>query len=158
MLNDCTQNLEKLRSFLVGKTVQAVDPTTETESIFRISLTDGTCVRVHATDLGWWVEGTVVPGGAYLGLAGLFLDYGHHLYQLEAQFDFEVPDPKVMILGGSLVNVVAPDGREFWATAQNDWEKKLLTHPEWLGHALRAGDMWKCAFRQSEECPPELVL
>ncbi|OHD23351.1 MAG: hypothetical protein A2Y38_10425 [Spirochaetes bacterium GWB1_59_5] len=157
MLNDCSVSLEKLREFLVGKTVQAVDATTETESIFRITLTDDTCIRVHATELGWWIEGTAPPGGVYRGLTGLFCDYGHHHYEIEPDLDFDVPEPTLEI-DGLRVKVVSAKGRAFLAVAETEWEQKLLGHPLWLGHALRAGDLWRTAFRGpssewASECP-----
>ena len=118
--------LDKLKKLLEGKTVIAVDPPNAREAICRLTLSDGTAFRLHATDLGFWTEATAASDGRYHSLNALAIDYGNHHYELEPQYDFDTPHPKIAV-DGDVFHVEAPDGRVFEGnlTSFTEWEQEV---------------------------------
>lgn len=153
--------LEKLKQYLEGKTVISVDPPEASEAICKLTLSDGTAFRLHATDLGFWIEETSASNGKYHSLPALFLDFGHHQYNLEPKFEFDTPPPKVSVKGNT-IEVVAADERLFEVEIGRlgEWEQEMCKHPkapELLASAITLNEMWKIAFSpRNEVCPPEL--
>lgn len=149
--------LDKLRRYLVGKTIVAVDPPEASEAICRITTNDGKVWRLHATELGFWIEDVLMPGMKADNLTTLLQEYYQHRHY-ESPVEYE---PTVTIEGDVLV-VVAFDGRRYEAfiPALNEWEQKIVKHPDGpklISQAAGLGDYWTSVFREGiEGCPPEL--
>src|SRR5271165_7683514 len=105
--------LKQLQSLLEGKTIQSIEPPNASEAICRFVLTDGTSFRLHATELGFWIEGKAGVKG-YEDLDALMEDYGHHTYNLFPKYNFDLPDATVNLKDTTL-EVIAPDGKVFSA-------------------------------------------
>jgi hypothetical protein len=114
-------------------------------------MSDGSVFRLHATDLGFWVEDTIAPEASYPSLDMLFREYEHHTYYMKektpteveiATFSTQDPDLEVVI--------TAPDGRVFKATVSKDSEDgQLLSRSnvvDRLKEAADLGNVWKFAF------------
>jgi hypothetical protein len=149
--------LDKLRRYLVGKTVLAVDPPEATEAICRITTSDGKVWRLHATDLGFWIEDALKPGQKAVNFTVLFTEFDRYKHY-ETPVEYE---PPVTVEGDVLV-ITAFDGKRFEAfiPALSEWEQMVVKHPAsppLLSFAARMGDMWSLAFHKDiDGCPPEL--
>jgi uncharacterized membrane protein len=146
-----TKSLEDLKKRMEGKTVIRVDPPEATEAICRFHMSDGSVFRLHATDLGFWVEDTIAPEAAYTVLDMMFRDYEHHVYHMEGK-----TPTKVAInfsAEGSDIEVVieAPDGRIFKASVSKYSSDRILLERhdaiDLLPFAAEMGDMWRMAFK-----------
>ena len=153
--------LAQLRSLMVGKKVMVVDPPGAGEAICKFVLDDGKAFRLHATELGFWIEETAGVNG-YGSLNALITDYGHHMYNLLPQYDFDPPSATITVEAG-LVEVKAPDGKSFIGDCVkfSDYEQLILGSPkgrEILAKHMALGDYWMSAFRSTDnpDCPPEL--
>lgn len=145
--------LDEIKKRMEGKTVLRVEAPQADEAICLFHMSDGTVFRLHATDLGAWIEDTVTPGASYATLNLLFRDYAHHASRLndygpprstsvtdlpEMPFNFEVL-------------VTAPDGRDFKALILKesaDGHLLLLSNvAERISEAAEMGDFWRQAFK-----------
>jgi hypothetical protein len=151
---------EKLKEVFEGKTVVAVEPGDAAESICRFVLSDGKAWRLHATDLGYWLEETAGFEG-YTKLTNLARDYHHHVYWLAAKYDYDVPDAKVEVKDTEII-ITSPTEKVFTISRSkcSENEMKILTHPigaKIFGKAVgELGDAWVLDFRNNEDCPEEL--
>jgi len=145
---------QELASLMVGKTVIAVDPPCAGEAVAKFTLSDGTSFRLHATELGAWVEKTVASGGLYRSLDFMYRDYGH--YTLE--------EPEVALIDGRLV-LEAPDGTQFIGVVDSfpEEDRKVVAHSKGfplIAFAAQLGPMWRAAFSPKyypDLCPLELA-
>jgi hypothetical protein len=158
------EHLAPLRERLVGKTIEALEPPDCRDAICRVDLSDGTSFRLHATDLGFWVEDTVRSGGMYRSIGAACGDYGRHHYALESASNFKkkIRGPKVLA-GIDVIEAIAPDGREFRISVLDlpAWDRKVAGHPKGLkliAKALFMGSMWNLAFFERSGCPSEISL
>jgi hypothetical protein len=147
---------EDLKSRLEGKTVIKIEDPCMREVICKFVLSDGTAFRLHATDLGYWIEETEGVNG-YSSLHSLLTDYGRHIY--EAYGYKESPDAKIVI-SGSVVEFSAPDGKVFMGDVSkfSEYEQKLLSDPrpiKVLEHCAACGDMWSIGFGKTSTLPEE---
>jgi hypothetical protein len=139
-----------LKEYFEGKTVVSVDPPEAPEAIAKFTMSDGKAFRLHATDLGYWIEETIPSDGSHLGFDSLFNDYGHHYYNLQPQYGFDTPYPSITV-DGRVLQVVAADGRVFKGDTNKFslWEQFVCKHPDGLKllvFASEMGDMWKTVF------------
>jgi hypothetical protein len=176
--------LEKLRLLLEGKTILKVEKPNAPEAICKFVLSDGTAFRLHATDLGFWIEGSVHDDGVYNNLTDLLVDYSNHTRfieheknrEIEDHFNYDVPEgayyesPPANIF----INIdadqnyqclfIAPDGKEFRGNIYSfsEYEKKLFLFSkgkgkEILSEAAILGNAWTLLFsKNNEDCPAEL--
>ena len=156
--------LKELKTRLEGKTILRIDPPNAGEAICKFVLTDGSAFRLHATDLGYWVEEAEGPNG-YNSLNGLIIDYGHHMYNLLPKYDFDPPHAKITISSDDVIDFIAPDGKQFVICVKNlsDKEIAIISHPKGkklLAEAAALGNYWRTAFRphHNDECPEELRM
>jgi hypothetical protein len=162
--------LARLKERLEGKTVVSVEDSDASEVIAKFTMSDGTAFRLHATDLGYWVEDTVSGNGRYRSFEAIFLDVGRHQDGLQPQHDFRAPSP-VAEIDGLVLRITTVDGRTFEGDMSKftDWERLVCEHPRgpWLiAFASEQGVMWKTAFHSRDwdsvdpeyRCPAELTL
>jgi hypothetical protein len=152
-------SFDTLQSYFVGKTIQAVEPPDASACIARFILTDGTAFRLHATDLGYWIEDTAPKDGAYRSFNAAVIDYTHHMYSFK---EYDVPLPKVEITDGTIW-ITAPDERSFVIERKflSEWEQKVANHPkgkELIVKAVAVGDYWRSIFFKENGCPKEIAL
>jgi hypothetical protein len=147
------KDLEKLRAYFVGKTIASVDPPDADEAIAKFTMTDGSVFRLHATELGYWIEDAAGKNG-YSSLNGLMTDYGHHIQNLMSKYNYDPPDAKIKVADNRLI-VIAPDGKEFVGClgkfSLQDTEL-VLQKKNWqkLGQAANIGDMWRMMFHKKD--------
>ncbi len=151
--------VNKLRALLVGKTIAAIESPNATEAICRFEMTDGTSFRLHATDLGAWIEKATrigEPHKSLFGEAGIFSEYAHHVYYHDNR------EPKGVDITADKVTIIAQDGRAFTAKREDltEDENKIVAHPEAARLLIEAADCGKAAeivfSEDSYGCPPEL--
>jgi len=148
-------SFQQLKTLLEGRTVLKVEPPNAAEAIAKITMASGVAFRLHATDLGFWIEMTTKDGTGYPSLDTLLTDYYHHTR------DSGSGDP-VVLLNGDDLEVIADDGRVFSGYVPNfpEWHQKIAHSTEGrklLEKSACLGDTWKIMFNEkSDECPPEL--
>jgi hypothetical protein len=147
------KDFQTIKQAFLGKTVVSVDPPEADEAIAKFTMSDGSCFRLHATDLGYWIEQTVGVGQPYKSLETLFVDYYHCA---------NVQEPTVEITPASLM-LVSPAGNTFriHRSCLNEWENKVVSHPQaedLLAFAAVMGDVWRIVFSVQYGCPEELAL
>ena len=146
--------LEELRKRIEGKTTVKVEEPNAAEAICKFTLSDGTAFRLHATDLGFWIEDTVVNNSKYTNFTSMFTDVYHHQSNIE---------PTVVIDSNDL-KITTDDGRVFIADISllSKWERKVCKHKkskELIAVACTFGNLWKMIFSKREaECPEELYF
>ena len=150
---------KELQSLLEGKTIAAIEPPNASEAIAKFVLTDGTAFRLHATDLGFWIEKTAGAKG-YPSLDAMMTDYYHYISGQNLYYD---PDA-VVNLNENNLEVMAPDGKVFTAdiTRFNEYDRRIAMHPEGrkiLAYAAAMGDMYLMYFLEQNNptCPKELL-
>ena len=159
------QPLEELRRLLEGKTIKKVLLPNGSEAICRFVMEDGSSFRLHATDLGFWIEDTKGSSG-YNSLNSLIRDIYHNYNS-----DYEIII--INIMDESLTFSVtdglssSTDDKIFTLKINKltNGEKRIINHPkgiERLADAICVGDLWKIFFNKnsqfSKDCPPELYL
>ena len=158
-----TDALDNIRARLIGQTILDIEPGITSESICTFVLANGTRFRLHATDLGFWVEDTAGPDGTYKDLTALITDYRHHTYSLDPVYNFDLPVPTVVLQAGVL-ELMAPDGKVFQGlvTHFKAEDQKLVHHERGLSilaSSADMGDLWQiylCHKQYPDTCPPEL--
>ena len=152
---------KELQSLLEGKTIQSIEPPNAAEAIAKFVLTDGTAFRLHATDLGFWIEKTAGAKG-YPSLDAMMTDYYHYVSSLW-EYNGDFPDALVN-LNGNILEVVSPDGKTFTAdiTKFKEYDRRIATHPEGrkiLAYGAIMGDMYLMYFleKNNPTCPKELI-
>jgi hypothetical protein len=147
-------DLQELQTRMVGKTVVSVSPPGADEAICKFTMSDGTAFRLHATELGYWVEDTVGKDELYSDLKALLVDACH--------FSYDNKDHLVASVEGDSLKIDI-DGifLEGDITKFSPWEQKVCRHPQGpslLAVAATMGGFWETVFSASDcECPPELV-
>lgn len=162
MMMNVVQHLSQL---LVNKNVVAVELTDVGEGdVALFVLSDGTRFRIHATDLGAWVEETEFTDGLYRSLNALIVDYHHHTYRLAPKYNFDLPKPKVTFCEEGILELEAPDGRIFRGkvSAFAEEDQRLVCHSsgsEILASVADSGNIWTSFLnhkRFPDLCPIEL--
>lgn len=159
---DNSKQLKQLQSLLEGKTIAAIEKPNAAEAIAKFVLTDGTAFRLHATELGFWIETTAGVEG-YNSLDDIMTDYGHYTYDLIPKYKFDLPDA-IVNMNGFILEVIAPDGKVFTAdtTKFNAYDQSIVNHPEGrkiLAMYAAMGDMYATGFTTyiNPTCPKELI-
>ena len=156
-------SFKQLKSLFEGKIVVAVEPPNAAEAIAKFVMSDGSAFRLHATDLGYWIEPTLADkSDTYKSLAMLFTDY----YQLECSGSSgQAWDVEPMILiNKDIVRLMAPNNGNEYIINRSDmteWENRVADHPkamELFSFAASMGDCWRMAFKTNYGCPEELAL
>jgi hypothetical protein len=152
---------KELQSLLEGKTIAAIEPPNASEAIAKFVLTDGSAFRLHATDLGFWIEKTAGSQG-YPSLDSMMTDYYHHVSSLQ-EYNGDLPDALIN-LNGDILEVLSSDGRLFSAdiTKFKEYDRRIVLHPEGrkiLAYAAAMGDMYLYYFveKNNPACPKELI-
>jgi hypothetical protein len=102
----------KLKSLLEGKTVLKVLPPNASECICVIETSDNIAFRLHATDLGYWIEETSTSDGIYKNIESFLKDCSNHYFELGNDFSQEVPTP-ILTEQSGVHTLIFNDGREF---------------------------------------------
>lgn len=157
--------INELKSLFEGKTVLSVENGTGEACIGHFTMTDGTSFRVHGNDLATWIEEAATKDGTCSSLKGLFIDYGHHHYEMYRGYDYgDNPStlPEVDI-DDTYITLLSPNNNIFRVKREkltNEWERKLVSHSEGkrlIALAAPLGDLWSMAFT-NDNCPLELRL
>lgn len=150
--------LDQLRSLLEGHKVVHVLPPHAPEAICKLVLDNGTAFRLHATDLGFWIEKTVVsPDTVYQDMNSLVHDFYHYTYCFP--YDDRTASATV---ADNLLTITARDGTQFRGDVSkfSDWEQLVLNDTQGLPlfqECLAMGDLWRLGFTQGE-CPDHLAF
>lgn len=155
--------LDDLRTRMVGKSVVSIEPPGVSEAICKFIMDDGSAFRLHATELGFWIEDTVATSETlYSNLDGLHKDFEHHTWGIP-NYDFETKGPKIVVINNTLI-VETNDGRQFKAdiTKFNKWERSICSHSKGL-KLLKSSLInflnWKLNFSdRNKKCPKELYF
>jgi len=154
------KEFKELQSLLEGKTIAAIEPPNASEAICKFVLTDGTAFRLHATDLGFWIEKTAGIKG-YPSLDAMMTDYYHHVSHTP---DYGSDLDAIVNLNEDTLEVVSPDGKVFTAdiTKFKEYDRRIAMHPEGrkiLSYAAIMGDMYLMYFleKNNPTCPKELI-
>lgn len=174
-----SKQIKELRSLLEGKTIQKIKDSKAPESICTFVMSDGSSFRLHATDLGFWIEETCNYNGRYSSLNALITDYGNHVMHLtneynrsiNIKYDYNPPDGAYylaldakIIIDSDNCKFIAPDGKEFIGNLSkfSNYERKILLHSK--GQKILAewavmGNYWTMMFNNSnKDCPEELYF
>jgi hypothetical protein len=157
-MSNNNKEFKELQYLLEGKTIASIEPPNASEAIAKFVLTDGTAFRLHATDLGFWIEKTAGTKG-YPSLDAMMTDYYHYISGQNLY------DPDAVVnLNENNLEVMAPDGKLFTAdiTRFNEYDRRIATHPEGrkiLAYGAPMGDMYLMYFveRNNPTCPKELL-
>lgn len=87
----------ELKSLLEGQCIKEILPPDADEAICKFVLFNGKSFRLHATDLGFWIEGTANSNGFYSSLIDLVHDYHNHERSYDDEYDWNPPDPIIHI-------------------------------------------------------------
>lgn len=143
--------LSKLRSLLEGKTILKIEEPGASEAIAKFIMMDGSAFRLHATELGFWMEETISSNaGFYPSLTGLAIDYGHYMYNLMPHYNFN-PPPANSIIEDDAVIFLSPDDKRWRIklSSLSETEKNIIKHIDAcfeLCNSLLLGDMWMIPF------------
>ena len=155
--------IQELGRRMCGKTVVSVEAPHADEAVALFVMSDGSRVRLHATELGAWVEDTKV-GELYESLDMLMRDYGHHRSHIGHDYGYQTPEPLVSFSDGVL-ELEAPDGRKFRGLVAKfkDEDQRIVHHHDGfrvLATCSEQGDLWTVYLHHEEYpdiCPPELT-
>jgi hypothetical protein len=156
-MSNSNKDFQELKAAFEGKTIVSVDPPEAAEAIAKFTMSDGSCFRLHATDLGYWMESTIGKNQPYKSLETLLVDCYHYAYCNAINVE-----PYVVIAENQVE--FHHHGKSFYIDRKflNEWETKVITHPKapvLLAYAAMMGDAWRVAFSNtSADCPKELVL
>jgi len=152
------ESINQLRQLLEGKTISKIEPADGIEAICKFVMKDGIAFRLHATDLGFWIENTSYDG-FYNSLNSLINDY--YQYTQVNYINNSEPDLKVH---KEILNISASDNKVFKIALSNlsNQELKIInseTGLKILKEYIPLGDIWKIGFKESNpECPKELYF
>lgn len=141
------KELQELKNLLEGQTVHLVLEPDAPEAVCKFVLQNGKSFRLHATDLGFWIEETG-NNGKYLSIDSLLTDYGHYVDKLFNK-RLELVTTEVSFDKNELI-ITAPDGKNFIGdiSSFSEKDKKILSHPqikEILTDAAPFGYVWRVA-------------
>ena len=151
---------ETLKRTLTGTTIARVLEPGAISAICKLVFTDGTAVRLFATDMGHWLDETGGTG-THKNLNSLMLDTSHYQYDNNARVHRR--RPRFTVEDDRLV-VTMSDKHRFEAVIADlsDWERAVCTHPkglELLQSAALCFDNWQLVFaNQNTKCPKALRL
>jgi len=86
------KSFKQLKELLEGKTIKSVLPPDASEAICKFVLTNGKSFRLHATDLGFWIEGSTGGDDRYESLEDLLRDYSHHEHDYLLVYGYDPPN------------------------------------------------------------------
>ena len=147
--DEAGRQLDKLRDLLVGKTIIRIERPNASEAICTF-VTNEASFRLHATDLGFWIEKTVEEGQSYPDITSWLEDYHNHFYKLGPSYNHEVPDPNVERKSDHIL-LISVDGKQFklGLNLEPD-ELEIINHPRGLkrlSEAAACGDCWPMLFK-----------
>lgn len=121
----------KLQDLMQGKTVISVESAIGEGGIATFKMSDGNVFRIHATDLGFWIEETANTSGEYTIFNNLLIDMYRHFYSLQFDNKYSTPNPSVVKLDDLLMFEFI-DGKifEFKYKYLSDFSKEILSLPE----------------------------
>jgi hypothetical protein len=136
---------------LAGKVVWGVESSPADSALCRIITSDGKSFRIHATELGSWVEDDASVEGDYPSIAALSLAVGGHRERKSREAGLNELPPATAVLMNGTIHVDAGDGTLFSIkqTARDEWDRKVLSHPDVLKFIARvamSSDMWMTWF------------
>lgn len=150
----------QLADLLVGKTIKAITSPGVSECICQFTLADGSQFRLHATDLGAWIEKAIGIDGLADSLDALIGDYSHHAYHIQTEFDY---DPHVF-LKDEILTISAVDGKEFKGKVSSfsPEDRMIVNHKKGIkliSKAAPLGSAWRSMLNHKyypDICPEEL--
>ena len=157
MTND--DAFEKLKLAFENKTVVKVERANSPESIAKFIMTDKSAFILFATDLGYWIEGTIAHHSMkYTSLDMMIRDcYGYNYVK-------SLNDIYVSV-AGDIVTFTCEDSHTFEGKVSSFSGKEQLVFKsekgiEILKEAVSLGEGWRIFFSKEyfEECPDELVF
>jgi hypothetical protein len=144
--------LNDLSHRITGKIVWAVEPPSpiDTECLCRIITADGKSFRIHATDLGAWIEDDVDVDGLYPTLESVCIAVGAYRNAKLPEHGFTIGLPIVRVEGRTLI-INAFDGSIFKLSLDrtDGWEKKVFSHQkilEIIPVITASGEYWRLWF------------
>lgn len=152
---------EQLADLLVGKIITAISsPVAASECICQFTMADGSQFRLHATDLGAWIEKAPGTDGLSDSLDALIGEYSHYSYHIRTDFDF---DPHVF-LKDDVLTITAMDGKEFKGKVSSfsAEDRMIVNHkkgPKLISKAAPMGGYWRSMLNHKyypDVCPEEL--
>lgn len=158
--------IEDLQDRLVGKIISAIEPSNGLEALCKFVMSDGSSFRLHATDLGAWIEEDIKSDGFYPDINSLAQAVHNYRYRLSTT----IPSVSAEIVSDVImIDVCNGELFRIKRSSKDEWENKILKHPDvckFLPRALEFGDMWKTFFYPNNmECfegelpvPEELIL
>lgn len=161
---DQSKDFQQLKTLLEGKTILKIEEPHVAEAICKFVMADGTAFRLHATDLGYWIEETVSGAQGYQSLDALINDYYHHTYGTAWNSSGDVsPD---FNNDGKILTFSAPDGKHFDIAISRltETETNIINNNKALYHLLDAfclgGGIWMSQFspRQGPDLPANCYI
>jgi hypothetical protein len=157
-----TTDLEILNKHFAGKTIVRVErPSIDvSECIGQFVCTDGSVFRLHANDLGVWINGTPdeLPDQTYD-----YKDFDKFVEGLSQQIYQTRREVKIELIEG-VVRVSTGEGSNFNINFSDLSEEiqKIIMHPKgnlmMLRGIMSLGKDWRMHFTINHGCPEELLL
>jgi hypothetical protein len=164
-------SLKQLQTLLEGKTISKIEEPGAAEAICKFVLSDGSAFRLHATELGFWIEETEGADGYYPSLHALAIDYGHHMHNHMPYYNYNPPDAEIEIKddilsrGHKIIAAISPKNKIFLIRScdLSDTENNILNNNKAirvLKNSLCMGEMWRSQFlsSQAEDLPENCIL
>lgn len=145
-----TNIIDELSKLLVGKKVEKVEKAGVAESIALFTMEDGTKFRLHATDLGAWVE--------HLGTSDLLVsldlvirEYCNHSYHNKVRESA----PTVTVENG-ILTIIDNEGKKTKGkiSSFSKEDQELANHPEGptiIAYIAPCGDFWRPLLRSKDK-------
>lgn len=141
------KSFQELKALFEGKRVIAVEPPNAEEAIAKFTLDDG-IFRLHATELGFWIEKTNAEGQPFPSLDAILLQYSHNQWACGGAVE-----PKVLITRDRMT-LTTPDHPDLFVHIPSlaPWEQALCRLPEassLFSDAALCGLFWHNVFKGS---------
>jgi hypothetical protein len=151
-------DITALKRAFQGKTIAEVQNGSSVESICTFKFTDGTTIRLRATELGYWIDELPDANGKYKSFSLLAEEYRNHYYHQPDMLD---SIPNISISEDGILTLSGLDGTKFYGDvhAFPELEKAIVSDP--VGVILAAecaslGDCWIAGVGMSEDIPDNL--
>lgn len=143
MNND--EAFELLKNNLEGKTIKRIDPSNAEAGICKFVLDDDTVFRLHANDLGYWIEDCIHEDGQYKSLTALINDiYNENISLFNKSKNF------VKINNNNDIYTFSTKSNKQYMIDFNclkDFEKDIIKNKKKrLEEASELGQFWAAAF------------
>lgn len=147
---------DKLKSLLENKKIIKVEDPKVSECICKFTMEDGSSFRLHATDLGFWIEETVSNNNEYQSLNSLMND----INKLSDSYNQE----KAEIIKFNNKFIFSLLNKDYIIDEKNLSEKEKFILNSDIGKnilidAIETGPFWKSRFSSyNDDCPEEFYI